>query len=140
MKLETLTVGVLQSAFNNFWKLTVKHLFFFKKLEAWSCATLSRKKTLAQKFSFKFSEIFEETYIVARTCSNVKWVKETKKIVFTKSIYKKTPVIVSFLGFITDNFLWKLLSFAEQCCATAFDLLWHFQRTTWFISDKSVQS
>ena len=34
-----------------------------------------KKKNSGTEIFFKFSEIFEETYIVAGTCSNVKWVK-----------------------------------------------------------------
>ena len=140
MKLEALTVGVLQGAFNNFSKFTVKHLSLFNKVAGLMMCNFVKKKNSDTEVFFKFTKIFEKIYFVARTCSNVKWEKWTKKIIFTKSFYQKTPVMVSFLGFITDTFLWKLRSFAEQCCATAFDLLWHFQRITWFISDKSVQS
>ena len=47
MKLEALNGGVIQSAFNNFAKFTVEHLcgsLFLIKLQAWWCATFSRKK------------------------------------------------------------------------------------------------
>ena len=78
-------------------------------------------------FSCKFSEIFKKTYFVehALTDARVKW---TKKLVFTKSIHRKTPVRASvfvqlqtcgltiFLkrDSITDIFLWKLGSFTEH--------------------------
>ena len=83
MKLEGFTGGVLQNAFNNFAKKfhTVKHLcwsLFLIKLLAWWCAAFSRKKTLGQVFSCKFSEIFKKTYFVehARTDAWVKWTKK----------------------------------------------------------------
>ena len=81
MKLEALTGGVLQSVFNSFAKFILNHLIwscFLIKLQSWWCATFSRKKTLAQVFSCKFSEIFQKTYLVehARTAA---WVKRTKK-------------------------------------------------------------
>ena len=56
----------------------------------------SRKKTRAQVFSCKFSEIFKKTYFVEHTRTDA-WVKWTKKIVFTESIHRETPVMVSFL-------------------------------------------
>ena len=63
MKLEALTAGVLQSAFNNFAKYTVKHLcwsLFLIKLQAWWCTTFSRKKTPGQMFFCTFSEIYKK--------------------------------------------------------------------------------
>ena len=98
MKLEALTRGVLQSAFNNIAKFTVKHLcwsLFLIKLQAWWSATLSRKKTLAYVFSCKFSEIFKKTYFAEHSQRDA-WLKWTK-IEFTKSIHRKTPVMASFL-------------------------------------------
>ena len=71
LKLEALTGGVLQSVFNNFSKFRLKHLRrspFLIKSQAWWCATFSRKKTLAQVFSFKFSEIFKQNYFAEHAC------------------------------------------------------------------------
>ena len=96
-------------------------------MEAWWCATFSRKKSLAQVYSCKFSEIFKKTYFVEHARTDA-WVKWTKKIVFTKSIYRETPVIASFFaqlqtcgltvfskrGSTTDAFLWKFGSFTEH--------------------------
>ena len=70
-----------RSAFNNFAKFSVKHLcwsLFLIKLQAWLCTPFSRKKTLAQVFSCKFSEIFKKTYFVeqARLDARVKWTKK----------------------------------------------------------------
>ena len=64
MKSEAFTEGVLQSAFNNFAQFTVNHLcwsLFLINLQAWWCTIFSRKRTLAQVFSFTFSEIFKKT-------------------------------------------------------------------------------
>ena len=130
MKSEALTEGVLQSAFNNFAQFTVNHLcwsLFLINLQAWWCTIFSRKRTLAQVFSFTFSEIFKKTYFLEHARTDA-WVKWTKKIVFTKSIHRKTPVMTSFLAqlqtygltnypkrdSITDAFLWKLGSFTEH--------------------------
>ena len=96
-------------------------------MQAWWCATLSRKKTLAQVFSCEFSEIFKKTYFVEHTRLDA-WVKWTKKIVFTKSIHRETPAMAPFLGqlqtsgltifpkreSIANAFLWKLGSFSEH--------------------------
>ena len=128
MILEPLTGEVLQSAFNNFAKFTVKHLcwsLFLIKLQASRCATFSRNSGIM--FSCKFSEIFKKTYFVedARSDARVKW---TKTIVLTKSIHRETPVMASFLvqlqtcgltifskrDSITYVFLWKLASFTEH--------------------------
>ena len=109
MKLEALTGGVLQSAFNNFAKFTVKHLcqsLFLIKLQTWWCATLSAKKTLAQVFSTKFSKIFKKTYFVEHVRTDA-WVKWTKKIVFTKSIYRKTPVMTAAADICPCSFFQK---------------------------------
>ena len=60
MKLEALTGGVQQSAFNNFAKFTVKHLrqnLDLIKLQAWWCATLSRKKLWHMCFPVRFSKL-----------------------------------------------------------------------------------
>ena len=84
------------------------------------CNFFKKKKTLAQVFSCKFAEIFKNTYFVEHVRTDA-WVKWTKKIVFTKSIHRKTPVVASFLvqlktcgltvfpkrDSITDVFLWK---------------------------------
>ena len=141
-------------------KFSVKHLcwsLFLKKLQAWWCATFSRKKTLTQVFPCKFSEIFKKNYFVEHAQTDA-WVKWTKKIVFSKSIHRKTPVMASFLVqfqpcgltvFLISNSQmlfyenWEVLqnmNFTEQCCATASDFLWHFQCITYLISNKSVQS
>ena len=99
MKLEELTRAVLQKAFNNFAKFLLKHLcwsLFLIKLQVSWCATLSRRKTLTQVFSCKFYKIFKKTYFVEYVRTDA-WVKRTKKIVFTKSIYRKTSVMASFL-------------------------------------------
>ena len=98
MKLEALTGRVLQSAFNNFAKFTVKHLYlsiFLIKLQAWWCATLSRKKVKENSVSFPK---FLRRVALCRTCLEriFEWY-EPKKIVFAKSIYKKTPVMAFFL-------------------------------------------
>ena len=100
---------------------------FFNKVAGLTLRIFSRKKTLAQLFSCRFSEIFKKTYFVEHTRTDA-WVKWTKKIVFTKSIHRGTPVMASFLvqlqtcgltvfqksDSITDAFLWKLGSFAEH--------------------------
>ena len=98
MKLEALTGRVLQSAFNNFAKFTVKHLYlsiFLIKLQAWWCATLSRNKVKENSVSFPK---FLRRLALCRTCLEriFEWY-EPKKIVFAKSIYKKTPVMAFFL-------------------------------------------
>ena len=98
MKLEALTGRVLQSAFNNFAKFTVKHLYlsiFLIKLQAWWCATLSRKKVKENSVSFPK---FLRRLALCRTCLEriFEWY-EPKKILFAKSIYKKTPVMAFFL-------------------------------------------
>ena len=111
LKLEALTEGVLQSAFNNFAKFTVKHLcwsFFLIKLQAWWCATFSREKTLAQVFSCTFSEIFKKTYFVEHSQTDA-WVKWTKKIVFAKSIQRETPVMMSFLNAVANMWVYSFL-------------------------------
>ena len=137
----------MQSAFNNFAKFTVKHLcwsLFLIMLQAWWCATLSRKKNLAQVFSCKFAENFKKTYFVEDVRTDA-WVKWTKKIVFTKSIYRKTPVTASFLVqlqacgltafpkwtssqmlFYENCEVLQNIIFTEQCCATASDFLYIF--------------
>ena len=129
MKSEAFTEGVLQSAFNNFPQFTVNHLcwsLFLINLQAWWCAIFSRKRTLAQVFSFTFSKIFKKTYFVEHARTDA-WVKWTKKIVFTKSIHREIPLMVSFLvqfqtcgltvfpkrDCIKDAFLWKLGSFTQ---------------------------
>ena len=98
MKLQALTGRVLQSAFNNFAKFTVKHLYlsiFLIKLQAWWCATLSRKKVKENSVNFPK---FLRRPTLCRTCLEriFEWY-EPKKIVFTKSIYRKTPVMAFFL-------------------------------------------
>ena len=78
-------------------------------------------------FSCKFPEIFKKTCFIEHARTDV-WVKWTKKIVFTKSIHRETPVITSFIvqlqtcgltvfpkrDFITGTFLWKLGRFTEH--------------------------
>ena len=125
MKLEALTAGVLQSAFNNFAKYTVKHLcwsLFLIKWQAWWCTTFSRKKTPGQMFFCTFSEIYKKN-MPKRV---LEW-NEPKNL-FTKSIHRQTPVMASFLvqfqvcrltvfpkrNSITDVFLWKMESFTEH--------------------------
>ena len=73
----------------------LKSLFSKVLVKAWWCATLSRKKTLVQVFSCKSSEIFKKTYFAGHARMDA-WVKWTKKIVITKFIYRKTPVMASF--------------------------------------------
>ena len=85
MKLEALTGGIIQSAFNNFAKFTVEHLcwsLFLIKLQVWWCATFWRKKNSGTRVFLAWTDT---------------WVKWTKTIVFTKSIYWETPVMASFL-------------------------------------------
>ena len=79
LKLEALTGGVLKSAFNNFAKFTVKHLCWsLSKVAELMVCNFFKKKTLAQVFCCKFSEIFKKTYFVehARTDAWVKWTKK----------------------------------------------------------------
>ena len=95
MKLEALTGGVLQSAFNNFAKFTVKHLrwsLFLIKLQAWWCVTLSREKTLAHVFTV--SLLFNKTYFVehARCLSDM-----NQKNCIHKIYFRKTTAMASFL-------------------------------------------
>ena len=110
-------------------KFSVKHLcwsLFLKKLQAWWCATFSRKKTLTQVFPCKFSEIFKKNYFVEHAQTDA-WVKWTKKIVFAKSIHRKTQLKAFLVQLqtcgltvfpkkdsITDAFLWNLGSFTEH--------------------------
>ena len=117
---------------------------------------LYQERKLRHVFSCKFSEIFKKTYFVEHVRTDA-WVKWTKNIVFTKSIHREIPVMESFLvqliicglivfsksDSITDAFLWKFevlqnIIFTEQCCATAADFQWCFQRITCFISDKVI--
>ena len=125
MKVEAFTGGVLQSAFNNFAKFIVKHLYwslFLIKLQACWCATLSRKKTLAQVISCKFSETFKKTYFAEHVRTDA-WVKWTKKIylqentgdgVLYSAVAEMWAYSFSKIDFITDAFLWKLWSFIEH--------------------------
>ena len=57
-------------------------------------------------FSFKFSEIYKKTYSVeyARTDT---WVKWTKKLAFTNSIHKKTPMMAPVLVKLVLQFFQK---------------------------------
>ena len=98
LKLEALIGGVLQSAFNNFAKLTVKYVLksLFNNVAGLMVCNFFKKKTLAQMFSYKFSKIFKN-YFVEHVRRDA-WVKWTKTIVFTKSIHRKIPVMASFLG------------------------------------------
>ena len=117
---------------------------------------LYQERKLRHVFSCKFSEIFKKIYFVEHVRTDA-WVKWTKNIVFTKSIHREIPVMESFLvqliicglivfsksDSITDAFLWKFevlqnIIFTEQCCATAADFQWCFQRITCFISDKVI--
>ena len=117
---------------------------------------LYQERKLQHLFSCKFSEIFKMTNFVEHVRTDA-WVKWTKNIVFTKSIHREIPVMQSFLvqliicgltafsksDSITDAFLWKFevlwnIIFIEQCCATAADFQWCFQRITCFISDKVI--
>ena len=117
---------------------------------------LYQERKLQHLFSCKFSEIFKMTNFVEHVRTDA-WVKWTKNIVFTKSIHREIPVMQSFLvqliicgltafsksDSITDAFLWKFevlqnIIFTEQCCATAADFQWCFQRITCFISDKVI--
>ena len=81
LKLETLTGGVLQSAFNNFAKFTVKHLRWslFKKVAGLMVSNFFKKKTLAQVFSCMFSEIFRKTYF-AEHAERILGQNEPKKL------------------------------------------------------------
>ena len=127
LKLEALTGGVLKSAFNNFPKFTVKHLCWsLSKVAELMVCNFFKKKTLAQVFCCKFSEIFKKAYFVEHARTDA-WVKWTKKKIFTKSIHRETPVVASFLvqlqtsgltvfpkkDSIADVFPWKLESFTE---------------------------
>ena len=89
------------------------------------CNFINKKNSGTGVFH-KFSKIFKKTYFVEHVRTDA-WVKWTKKIVFTKSIYRKTPVMMSFLVQllvfaltvfskrepIIDAFLWKFGSFTE---------------------------
>ena len=97
LKFEALTGGVLQSAFKNFAKFTVKHL-------CWSLFLISCRLDGVQLYVEKklwhrcsaLSILFKKTYLVEHVRTDA-WVKWTKKITFTKSIYGKTPAMASFL-------------------------------------------
>ena len=137
-----------------------KHLcwsLFLIKLQAWWCAILSRQKTLAQVNSKCFQKFLED--LLCRTCLNRYLSEISQKAVSTKSIYRKTPLMTSFLvqlqrcglksfpkGTSSQMFFYENcevlqnINFTEQCCATASGFFWHFQCITFFISDKSVQS
>ena len=144
MKSEALAGGVLQGTFINFAKSTVKHLrlsLFLIKLQAWWCAALPRRKNFGTLFSYKLSEIFKKTDFVEHVRKNT-WVKSTKKIVFTKAIHGKTPVMASFLVqlqtcrltafpkgtpsqmlFYENCEVLQNIIFTEHCCAAASDFL-----------------
>ena len=97
MKLGALTGGAPSIAFNNFAKFTVKHLWwslFLIKLQAWWCATLSRKKIQVHR-SFRVSLLYMKTYFVKHVRTDA-WVIWTKQIAFTKFINRETLVIASF--------------------------------------------
>ena len=131
LKLETLTRGVVQSAFDNFAKFTVKHLrwsIFLIKLLASLWASLSRKKTLAQAFSCKFSKIFKKTYFVEHVQTDVRMSEKNQNNCIQKIYLKENTgdaVLFSIVTdmwtysfskmcFITDAFLWKLRSLTEH--------------------------
>ena len=134
---------------------------FLIKLQAWWCSTFTRKKTLAQAFSCKCSEIFKKTYFVEHVRTDRCLSGMIQKIVLRKSFYKKTQNIGVLFSAIADMWVYSFskrdwcfdasqmpfyeycevlqnIIFTEQCCTTASDFLWHFQCITCFISDKSV--
>ena len=129
---------------------------FFNKIAGLMVCNFIKGKKLWHR-CFPVSLLFKRTYFVEHVRTNA-WVIWTKNIAFTKSIYRKTPAMASFLvqlqtcgltvfqnGPITDALLWKLgilenINFTEQCWATASDFQWHFQCITCPISDKWVHS
>ena len=131
LKLEALTRGVVQSAFDNFAKFTVKYLrwiIFLIKLLAWLRATLSRQKTLAQAFSCKFSKIFKKTCFAEHVQTDDRMSEKNQKNCIQKIYLQENTgdaVLFSTVTdmwtysfsktcFITDAFLWKLRSLTEH--------------------------
>ena len=131
MTAEAFTRGVLLGAFKNFTKFTVKHLCwspFLIKLQAWWCATSSRRKNFGTGvFPVSFSKFLRRTCLSEclsemnrKNCIQQSSSQENigDGILFRAvadrwaySFFKKDP--------ITDAFLWKLWSFTEH----------HFQNT-----------
>ena len=68
----------------------------FNKVAGLMECNFFKKKTLAQVFCCKFSEIFKKTYFVEHA-RNGCLSEMNKKTVFTKYIHRETPVMVSFL-------------------------------------------
>ena len=125
-------------------------------MQAWWCATLSRKKIQAHR-CFRVSLLYMKTYFVKHVRTDA-WVIWTKKLHSQNLLTGKhrwwRPFLCSCrhvglrfskIDFITDAFPWKLGSFTEHqfyrtMLASASHFLWHFRCITYFISDKSVQS
>ena len=98
---------------------------FFNKIAGLMVCNFIKGKKLWHR-CFPVSLLFKRTYFVEHVRTNA-WVLWTKNIAFTKSIYRKTPAMASFLvqlqtcgltvfqnGPITDAFLWELGSIREH--------------------------
>ena len=86
---------------------------------------IKKKKLRHRRFPVSFPKFLKKTDFLEHVRTNA-WVK-WKKIVFTKAIHRKIPVMTSFLvqlqtcgltdfskrDSITDAFLWKLWRFTE---------------------------
>ena len=129
---------------------------FFNKVAGLMVCNFIKGKKLWHR-CFPVSLLFKRTYFVEHVRTNA-WVLWTKNIAFTKSIYRKTPAMASFLVQLQACGLqfskmdpsqmlsyknWEVLeniNFTEQCWATASDFQWHFQCITCPINDKWVHS
>ena len=153
MKLEALTGGVLQSAFNAFSQNSRQNIcaeVAFNKVAGLMVWNFIKKKKLWHRF-FPVSLLFEKTYFVEHVRTDA-WVIRTKIIAFTKSIYRTTPEMASFLvqlqtcgltvfqnGLHHRCFSMKIGKFYRTMLRDCFWFLWHFQCITCLISDKSGQ-
>ena len=70
--------------------------YLFNKIAGLMECNFFKKKTLAQVFCCKFSEIFKKTYFVEHA-RNGCLSEMNQKNVFTKYIHRETPVMASFL-------------------------------------------
>ena len=125
LKLEALAGGVLQSAFKNFAKFAGKYLswsLFLIKLQAWWCATLSRKKLWHRYFSV--SLLLKKTHLVEHVLTDA-WVIWTKKITFTKSICRKKPAMSSYLVHLQRCGLTVFLNELHHRCFSMTFLMYH---------------
>ena len=109
----------------------------FNKVPGLMVCNFFKKKIPGQVFSCNFSKIFKKSYFVEHGGIDA-WVKWTKKIVFTKSIHKKTPVTASFLAqvqtceqffFVGQSYWLRDISETSEWKSTTKS----FSASTWFI-------